>query len=91
VAFDGRAVVPSRRWEANRDGIEDFNILCTLSDLVEETGDEKAKEVLDNAVAYVAEKTITGMPREAADYEIDFTDFMEHRKRIRETLERLQK
>ena len=91
VAFDGRSLVPSRRWEANRDGIEDFNILCVLRDLVQETSDEEAKRVLEDAVGYVADTTITGMPREAADYELDFATFMEHRERIRKTLERLQK
>jgi outer membrane protein assembly factor BamB len=89
VYYDGRELVDSRRWEANRDGIEDFNILSLLRDLAEEKSDADAKKVLEQAVAYVAGETITGMPREAADYDFDYSVFMGHRKAIRDGLERL--
>ena len=38
---------------------------------------------------YVAGETITGMPRESADYDIDFAKFSEFRLKIRKELERL--
>ncbi len=89
VTCDGRAVVASRRWEAQRDGIEDFNAVCALRDLAEAKGDEAAKKVLDEAVAHVASEALTGMPREAADYDLDYAALMAHRLRIRKALERL--
>ncbi|MFH1739704.1 MAG: FG-GAP-like repeat-containing protein [bacterium] len=90
VNYDGRALVTSRRWEASRDGIEDFNILCLLRDQAEAKNDAEAKKCLEDAVAYVAGRAITGMPREAADYDLDYPTLMEHRSRIRKALERLQ-
>ncbi|MBX3178480.1 MAG: PQQ-like beta-propeller repeat protein [Candidatus Hydrogenedentes bacterium] len=89
VHFDGRALVNSRRWEAQRDGIEDFNAITMLSELAEVRNDAAAKAVLKEAVDYVAGETITGMPREAADYDMDFARFSELRSKIRLELERL--
>ncbi len=91
VVYDGRVLVPSRRWEANRDGIEDFNMLWLLRDWAEGRNDAEASKLLDTVVADVATTAYTGMPREAADYDLDFRTFQEHRARIREALERLQK
>ena len=88
--YDGRALVNSRRWEAQRDGIEDFNALTMLDELAEAKNDAAAKQVLKQAVNYVAGETITGMPRESADYDMDFEHFSEFRLKIRKELERLQ-
>jgi outer membrane protein assembly factor BamB len=89
VNWDGRSIVTSRRWEAMRDGVEDFNALHLLRDALAKTPDAAGQQALDDAVAYVAGRAITGMPREAADYELDFATLSEHRLRIREALERL--
>jgi hypothetical protein len=88
--FDGRAVVPSRRWEASRDGIEDFNALFILRELATEKNDQDAQAVFEKAVTSVASQAITGMPREAAEYDLDFGELMDHRMRVRQALERLQ-
>ena len=52
-------------------------------------GDAAAKADIDDAVSYVASECITGMPREAADYDMDFAVLMKHRTAIRTALERL--
>jgi hypothetical protein len=89
VNWDGRKLVWSRRWEAMRDGVEDFNAVVMLRDLADAEGDAAARAVIDDAVAYVASECITGMPREAADYDMDFAVLMKHRAAIRTVLERL--
>ncbi len=91
VACDGRSLVDSRRWEAMRDGIEDFNAMALLQDWAEAKHDQQAKAVIREAVAYVAGRTLTGTPREATDYDLDYATFMRHRVRIRQALERLQR
>jgi len=91
VNWDGRTLVWSRRWEAMRDGVEDFNAVVMLRDLADATGDAAAKAVIDDAVGYVASECITGMPREAADYDMDFAVLMKHRAAIRAALERLSR
>lgn len=89
VACDGRALVTTRRWEATRDGIEDFNLLSLLRERAEDKDDEDALAVLDAAVSYVGNRSYHGMPREAGEYELDFKLFMEHRVKLRAALERL--
>ncbi len=90
INWDGRDLAWSRRWEAMRDGVEDFNAVVLLRDLAEEKGDEKARSVIDDAVGYVASECITGMAREAADYDMEFSILMKHRSEIRTALERLR-
>lgn len=89
VNWDGRKLVWSRRWEAARDGVEDFNAVVMLRELADAKGDAAAKADIDDAVSYVASECITGMPREAADYDMDFAVLMKHRTAIRTALERL--
>lgn len=91
VNYDGRSLIASRRWEATRDGAEDFNILKLLEAKADESGNAEAQKALDDAVAYVASRTITGMPREAADYDLDFGEFQQHRMAVRRALERLSR
>jgi outer membrane protein assembly factor BamB len=91
VNWDGRRLVWSRRWEAMRDGVEDFNAVSMLRNLANAKGDAAAKSAIDEAVGYVASECITGMPREAADYDMDFAVLMKHRAAIRAALERLSR
>ncbi len=60
-----------------------------LAELAEAKNDAAAKQVLKDAVEYVADETITGMPRESADYDMDFERFSAFRMKIRRELERL--
>ncbi len=85
VNYDGRALVPSRRWEASRDGIEDFNAVWLLRDSAK--GDKKVEELIREAANYVGETALTGCPREAAEYDLDYDRLMDYRRRLREALE----
>jgi len=89
VHTDARDVVTSRRWEAQRDGIEDFNIVSDLRDLAREKGDTRALAVIDEAVAYVAGRVLTGATREAAEYDFPYGEFMPYRSKLRREYERL--
>jgi hypothetical protein len=89
VHVDSHGIVPSRRWEAMRDGIEDFNIVSDLRDLAEQKGDRAAQTTIDAAVAFVANRVLTGATREAAEYDFSYAEFMTHRAKIRQEYERL--
>jgi outer membrane protein assembly factor BamB len=90
VIYDGHELTTSRRWEAMRDGIEDFDALQELQRLTQEQGDTEAAAILQDASDFMADRTITGMPREAAPYDVDYGGFMQHRGNIRRALERLK-
>lgn len=89
VNYDGRALVTSRRWEANRDGIEDFNMLTLLNEWGAD--DPEAQRIIREAVGYVAGRVLTGVPREAQDYDVDYHELMRHRAHVRDALERLRR
>jgi hypothetical protein len=91
VHVDPSDMVTSRRWEAQRDGIEDFNIVSDLRDLANEKGDTLALDVIDEAVAFVSGKVLTGATREASDYDFSYGEFMPFRLKIRAEYERLLK
>ena len=60
-----------------------------LRELADAKGDASAKADIEVAVSYVASECLTGMPREAADYDMEFAVLMKHRAAIRAALERL--
>ena len=90
IAFDGREVVASRRWEATRDGIEDFNMLCLLRETIDKKESANAGILLNEAVKYVAKKANIAEPRDAFDYEIDYFLLQKYRTEIRDLLEKLK-
>ncbi len=89
VHIDELGLVTSRRWEAMRDGIEDFNIVSYLRGLAKQKGDHQALSATDAAVAYIAGHVLTGATLEAAEYDFRYTEFMAYRAKIREEYERL--
>lgn len=54
-----------------------------LRDLAEAIGDTAAKAVIDEATTCVAFECFTGMPCEAADYDMDFAALITRRAAIR--------
>jgi hypothetical protein len=93
-------VVPSRRWEASRDGVEDYRAFHVLSDEIEKarkaghTVDaDRAQtlvgEAVENVVAWQA-KTIDEITRQTRDYEIDFELLLDYRGRIAQEIMRLR-
>ena len=78
----------SRRWEATRDGIEDYNMLSLLQECFEKNPDPRSENLFNEAINYVATKPVPPMPREAANLEIDFNRFQKYRKVLRDILEK---
>jgi len=89
IHIEGRDITTSRRWEAMRDGIEDFNIVTDLRELAGKKGDTQALAAIDEAIAYVAGRVLTGATRETAEYDFPYGELMHHRTKIRKEYERL--
>ena len=89
VHVDINDVVTSRRWEAQRDGIEDFDIVRDLRDLAQAKGDVETLQVIQDSIDYVAGEVLTGATREAADYDFSYQEFMQHRLKLREAYEKI--
>ena len=60
-------------------------------DAIQKSQDDQAEKLLQEAVNYVAQKSIVTMPRPAVDYEIDFERLMQFRTSIQKVLEELAK
>ena len=100
VYNDGTCIIPSRRWEACRDGAEDYHLLMMLKRKISEfkTGSEQQK-----AIAWEAEdkmnqivrqitsrvKKIKEISRDFIPYEVDYSLFTEGRKTLIGYLEKM--
>jgi hypothetical protein len=88
----GDEVVPSRRWEACRDGQEDYRALYLLREEIQKARDgrrmedaERAEKLLEDAVEKVAGwqvGVIDEITRQTRDYEIDYQLLLDYRARI---------
>jgi VCBS repeat protein len=93
-------IVTNRRWEASRDGVEDWRALYTLAaeiDRARAAGYAKeadaAQALIDEAVDAVAGyslKFIDEITRATRDYEIDFEVLTNYRTRIAQEILRLR-
>jgi FG-GAP-like repeat len=97
----GDEVVPSRRWEACRDGQEDYRLFYALREALnaarekghtDDAGRAQAllDEAVENVIAWQA-RTIDEVTRQTRDYELDFELLMSYRTRLGEETLRLQK
>ena len=88
----GDEVVPSRRWEACRDGQEDYRALYLLREEIQKALDgrrledaKRGEALLEEAVENVAGwqvGVIDEITRQTRDYEIDYELLMDYRARI---------
>lgn len=89
---NGDQVVPSRRWEAARDGLEDFKMLKLLREAAADADRERATALMalhDEAVGKVAGwqiGLIDEITRQTKDYEVDWAVLQEYRARIMDAL-----
>jgi outer membrane protein assembly factor BamB len=93
-------VVPSRRWEASRDGVEDYRAFYVLAKEIEkarvggrDTEADAAQALMDEAVENLVAwqtKTIDEITRQTREYEIDFEMLLEYRVRIANEIVRLR-
>ncbi len=89
-------VTPSRRWEACRDGQEDYRMLYALRGAIEKARAAgrvqeaaEAQSLLDSAVEDVIAwqaRSIDEITRQTRDYELDYGTLMRYRQRIAERL-----
>jgi hypothetical protein len=93
---DGENIVTSRRWEAYRDGVEDFNMLTLLHEKIKNTENsiglkKQAGKLLAEAVEQVTEKQELAVSnsRFNIEYDPDYFELMDYRKKIIRMLERL--
>jgi len=97
---DGQTLVTSRRWEAYRDGVEDYNMLVLLQEAIEEKKAEDstssallhaASELLRRAVDEVTSKQEMAVSnsRINIEYDPDYYRMMQYRRQMIQTLEDL--
>ncbi len=94
-------VTPSRRWEADRDGVEDYRALYVLREAATKaraagrTAEaDKAQTLMDEAIEQLIGwqvANIDEITRMTKDYELDFDKLMDYRTRIAEAIIELQK
>ena len=105
MIYEGKGVVTSKRWEAVRDGVEDFSLLHALkiaADAADKAGNQKelvkrSRSLLDENPAVITEFMRNNNPgragqdvaRQIADSRWD--TFRETRKEIAELLSQFQK
>ena len=100
VYMNKNDVVTNRRWEASRDGIEDWRAFSILTDEIERAeaaGNTKqagaARALLDEAIHAVTDYHfyhIDEITRATRDYEIDYQTLMRYRARIAEEIIKLK-
>jgi hypothetical protein len=93
-------VVPSRRWEADRDGVEDYRAVNLLRDEIKKAraaGRSEDAERAENLINEAANKIvgwqigiIDEITRMTRDYEINFNLFQQYRERIAQEIEKLR-
>lgn len=93
-------VVPSRRWQADRDGVEDFRALHVLRAEAKKARESGRSADADAAEALLAEAvrdvvgwqigTIDEITRGTRAYELDFALLLDYRKKIAEAIMKLR-
>jgi len=93
-------VIPSRRWEADRDGVEDYRALHVLDQEIRraraagrKADADRAQALIDEAVEAIVGwnlRNIDEITRVTRDYEIDFALFVTYRARIANEIMRLR-
>ncbi|MCX6624574.1 MAG: DUF4091 domain-containing protein, partial [Acidobacteria bacterium] len=83
--------VTTKRWEASRDGIEDYELLTMLRTRAKDSAE--GKQLLDEAVAFVTngQENVSDISRQLRAYTPDYTKWMQFRGKIIDMIERLSK
>ena len=96
----GDVIVPSRRWEADRDGVEDYRAFYVLREEIAkaraagrapqaDTAEALLKEAIDKVVGWQV-GSIDEITRMTRDYELDFAVLLDYRTRIAQTIMELR-
>jgi len=94
LVYDGDGPIPSKRWEAYRDGVEDFNYLSLLKQATKAAESlgilpeqvAKAKKLMEESVATLTrdQDRVDDITRWVEDFPMDFPKLMRYRKEIAE-------
>jgi outer membrane protein assembly factor BamB len=89
-----RGPVTTKRWEASRDGIEDFELLWLVRKTAEQSSSparRQALDLVDEAVRFVTrgQEKVTDISRHVRPYTPDFQRWMEYRQKLIRTQMRL--
>jgi hypothetical protein len=79
-----RGPVTTKRWEASREGIQDFELLSLLKQTAQQcplAGRQEALKLLDDAVAFVThgQEKVTDISRHVRAYTPDYERWMQYR------------
>lgn len=88
-----RGPVTSKRWEASRDGIEDFELLWMIREKAKSARNGAAAlRLLDEAVAYVTkdQEKASDIARQVRPFAPDYSRWMQYRNRLIEALATLE-
>ena len=82
-----RGPVTTKRWEASREGIQDFELLWLLRKTAESSPPgprQKAQALLDDAVRFVTcgQEKVTDISRHIRPYTPDYQQWMAYRQRM---------
>ena len=86
--------VTTKRWEASRDGSEDYELLAMLRDAAGHSDSVKAKQardLIDEAVAFATkgQEQASDIGRQLKTYAPDFAQWMQYRNRLIDMAEEL--
>jgi outer membrane protein assembly factor BamB len=87
VYLTDRGVVTTKRWEASREGIEDFELLRMVREAAQHSPSPQAQStlhLLDEAVRFVTQgqENVTDISRQVRPYTPDFDRWMTYRDRL---------
>jgi hypothetical protein len=83
--------VTTKRWEASRDGAEDFELLWQVRDLARGRNDTAALRLLDEAVAFVTagQENVSDISRQVEPFAPDYQRWMRYRAELIAAWERM--
>jgi len=101
LIYNGDGPIPSKRWEAYRDGVEDYNYLALLREAADEADSlgvapdlvGNARKLLEGCVADITrgQERVDDIIRWAEDFPMDFRKLMKYREEIAEMTVALRK
>jgi hypothetical protein len=99
VYQQNKDTIPSRRWEASRDGVEDYRLLHALAGAIEKArkrgqidAANKAQKILDNAVENTVQwlaENVDEITRMVRAYDLNHAELIQRRTELIRTLAEL--
>jgi len=76
--------VTTKRWEASRDGAEDFDLLWQVRELARKANNRAALSLVDEAVAFVTkgQENVSDISRQVEPFAPDYSQWMQYRRQL---------